>query len=407
MRRVFVATAIVLSALACGKSGVHTNTAGESAPDAADAAAAGSPDAAAPPGNDASAGDPFQRARTTTDLPDDAPGEWQVHVLYVEPSDRTAPRRLDEDGSIRRSITAWSAWLAARTGGPKLRIDTAGGLIDLTYVKLAAPFTEAAMAQGTTLAPNGPAFLRDRLQAELKKTFTDPKKLYLVYYDGLAFGRCGGAPLPPSLPGHFTSLYMGGIFSASFLTQPASAGVTQVTVYDPAAAGLPTSSGYKATLGTESVSVVGVSGTTVTLAAPLASAHAASEILVAETRAPDCRSNPFSPNGIALGYEDYSGAHETLHTLGIVSSAAKYHSTTAAAGHLNEASAGGTSDLMYQGTSPWGCSGNHVDPQSSPCVLDPAHENYFALPAGSAAIDLAKSVFVTPTPAGAVAPPSW
>lgn len=406
MRRLLVASALVLAAFACSKSSVRTDTAGE-APTADAGADARGADAGANDAADVVVADAFRRPRTTTDLPDDAAGEYQVHVLYVEPSDRTAAARLDEDGSIRRSVTAWSGWLAARMGGAKLRIDTAGGIIDVTYAKLAAPFTEAAMAQGTTLAPNGPAFLRDRLEAELKKTFADPKKIYLVYYDGLAFGHCGGAPLPPSLVGHFSALYTGGIFSASFLTQAASAGASQVTVYDPAAAGLPTSS-YAAKLGTESVSVTSVSGTTVTLAAPLASAHAMGEILVADTRPPDCRANPFSSNGVALGYADYSGAHETLHALGIVSSAAKYHSTTAAAGHLSEASAGGTNDLMYQGDKPWTCSvGNHDGPQASPCVLDPAHENYFMLAAGSAAIDLAKSVFVDPTPANAVAPPGW
>lgn len=368
---------------------------------------ASTPPGCAPAAAGAAGDDPFRRARTTTDLADDAPGAYQVHVLYVEPSDRTPAVRLDEEGSIRRSVTAFEAWLASRLGGAKLRFDTCGGVLDVTHVKLAAPFTEAAMAQGTTLAPNGPAFLRDRLEKELAKTFADPKKLYLVYYDGLAFGHCGGGPLPPSLVGRVSALYTGGIFSASFLTQAASAGSSQVTVYDPPAAGL-AAAPFAGKLGSESVSVTAVSGTTVTLASPLAAPHALGEVLVASTRPPDCRDNPFSSNGSALGYTDYSGAHELMHALGIVSSAAKYHSATAAPGHLSEASAGGTNDLMYQGTQAWTCAvGIHASPQASPCVLDPAHENYVALPVGSAAIDLTKSVFLDPLPAGAVTPPGW
>lgn len=358
------------------------------------------------PSNGAPVDDPYRRVRTTAELPDDQPDSYQIHALYVEPSDRDSNPRLDEDGSIRRSITAWSAWLAARTGGPKLRVDTCGGVIDVTYVKLASQFTEVAMAQGTTLAPNGTVYLRDRLEATLKTTFADPKKIYLVYYDGLSFGHCGGAPRPPGLIGHFPGLFIGGLFHASFLTQIANAGDTHLTVYDPAAAGL-SSGSYTAKLGSENVSVTGITGTDVTLASPLSAAHAVGEMILGDVRPPDCRSNPFSANGISLGYTDYSGPHEVLHTLGIVASAAKFYSTTAP-GHLTEASAGGTSDLMYQGAMPWTCSGPiHANPQVSPCVLDPAHENYMALPSGSAAIDLAQSVFLEPTPPNAQVPPGW
>jgi len=62
---------------------------------------------------------------------------------------------------------------------------------------------------------------------------------------------------------------------------------------------------------------------------------------------------------------------------------------------------------MYQGGLPWGCSAPHPSPASSPCVLDPARENYFEHDAGDGVVDLAKSVFLDPKPANAVLPPGW
>ena len=345
--------------------------------------------------------------RTTSDPPDDAPDDSRIHVLYVEPSDRTAPARLDEDGSIRRSVTAFNGWLQARTGGSRFRIDTCKGVIDVTYVKLADPLSEAALAQGTTLEPKGTVFLRDRLEAELKKTFADPKTIYLVYYDGLSFGHCGGAPFPPLLLGRFPVHYVGGIFSSSFLTEPPNAGAKRLTVYDPRAAGLPGGT-YAAKLGSERVTVASVSAATVTLAAPLGMSHGVGEMISADERPQDCRANPFSSDGTSLGYSDYTGAHELLHALGIVNGSAPHHSTTAAAGHLTESSGGGTNDLMYQGTRSWTCAGGvHANPSVSTCVLDPAHANYWMLPESSAAVDLSRSVYLDPTPPDPRTPPGW
>lgn len=357
------------------------------------------------PAAGASPSDPFRRARAASDLPDDAPGEYQIHLAYVEPGDRSPEARLDENGAIRRSVTAWNAWLAARLGGPKLRIDTCKGVLDVTHVKLPANVTEAAMAQGTGgLQPGGPSWIRDRIEDLLAPTFNDPKKITLAFYDGLAFGSCAQAPLPPG-PGRMAVVYVGGIYASSYLTAAAPAGATQLSVPTPSSTGLRTTA-FAAKLGTESVSVTSVSGTTVTLAAPLAAAHPAGELLVANDRAPDCRQNPYSSDGAALGYADYTGVHEMLHALGIVASDAKFHAA-AYPGHLTKASAGGTNDLMFQGPEAWACaSGIHASPAASPCVLDPGHTSYVNL-AGAPGVDLAKSVFLTPTPAGALPPPGW
>lgn len=352
----------------------------------------------------APADDPYRRVRSTRDQPDDQPDAYQIHILYVEPADVTAAVRLDEDGSLRRSVTAWLAWMARQTGGAKLRFDTCDGVLDVTYVKLRPELDEHGLAYRS----GEPAYLRDRLEAELKQEFNHPRKLYLVYYEGLALGECADAAHPPELPGRFMVVYLGNRFSASVLTAAAKAGDTTVEVYDPSKTDLPQGRRFLARLGTETVEVTAVAGTRVRLAAGLAKAHPIGTLLQDEDHPPDCRDNPFSADGEELGYMDFSSAHESLHLLGIVSRGAPHHADRPVApGHLNSKAKGGAYDLMYQGLEddpPWGCDGPTA---SATCVLDPGHSEYFGLPAGSCHADLAKSVFLEPTAPGAVPPPSW
>lgn len=354
-------------------------------------------DAAAPPG------------RATEDLPDDAPGAYQIHVLYVVPAERTPSAPLDTDGSIRRSVAAFGAWFAHQTGGPRLRFDTADGVLDVTYVQLAPPYTERALAEGTVGAPGGPDYLRDRLEALLAPRFADPHKMYLVYWDGLAFRHCGGAPLPPLLHGHMPSLQVGGLFASSFLTAAAAVGATELAVHPLAA--LPFDAPpFDATLGGEAVRVIALGDDRLTLAAPLAAAHPAGEPLQAATTIPDCRANPFSPDGHTLGYWEFSGAHEILHALGIAPpEAADYAPPPVAPGHLAATGPDGTADLMYQGAANWGCLEFPPAPTAaaSACRLDSGHRNYRAVTGRAVSVDLAASVFLDPTPPGAVAPPGW
>ena len=358
------------------------------------------------PSRDAAAAGPL--ARSNVDRPDDSPGAYQVHVLYVEPSDRTAPRPLDTDGTLERSVTAFNAWLSSRTAGPKLRFDTYQGALDITYVKLAAPYTEEEIAEGRSTAPKGPAFVRDRLQNILKTTFNDPKKLYLTYWDGLAFGRCGGAAYPPSLPGHFTGQYIGGVFGATYLIAAAPRGVTTLAVYSTSELALPAVP-FRATLGAETMTVTAVQPTALVVDTPLASAHAVGEALRSQTTIPDCRSNAFSRDGKQLNYWEYSGAHESLHALGIVSaSALDFAPMPVAAGHLAKQNPVGTKDLMYQGTEPWGCptTPSPDNPSASECELDPQHRNYVH-PSAAGAVDLSLSAFLDPPASNASAPPAW
>lgn len=359
--------------------------------------------------------EPFQRQRTTEDQPDDAPDQAQIHVLYVEPSDRTASPQLDTDGSLRRSVNAFEAWFASRMGGSKPRFDTCEGVLDVTYVKLAAPYTQLALATGTSLTgavinPVGPDYTRDRLVKALKKQFADPRKLYLVYYDGLGFGRCGGAAYPPSIADHFTQLTVGGLFESSLLWGDAAAGATTITLFDTSQLPLPMAP-FDAKLGDETVHVASISGNAATLSAPLAKAHAKPEILHAVTKTPDCRANPFSSDGQQLDYWEYAAAHESMHPLGIVpDDAPDFAMPPVAPGHLSATNPGaGTADLMYEGSEPWTCPTTPPAPNASasPCKLDPLHRNYFQRTADGTHVDLARSAFLDPTPDGAQLPPKW
>ncbi len=365
------------------------------------AARDGGPVSCSPAPDGSPAGEKWARIRTTEDQPDDFAGAYQIHVIYAEPSDRTAPVQLDVNGSIRRSVNALNTWLASRANGSKFRFDTCNGDLDITYVKL--PVTEGEMATGT----NAPAFIRDRLEATLAPAFSDPKKLYLVYWDGLTYGRCGGAPLPPDLKGHFTTLNVGGIFLATFLTTAATAGQTTLSVYSTTEMGLPAAP-FDATIGTEAIRVTAITATTLTLSTGLLAAHPLRQTVRAKTTIPDCRANPFSNNGTQLTYWEMSAAHECLHPLGIVSKFAADHAAPpTAAGHVGLSAQAQTADLMFQGIEPWGCSGTVPNAAASPCQLDPGHRNYFQLPAGSEAIDLAKSSFLEPSASDASPPPGW
>ncbi len=340
----------------------------------------------------ASPEDMYRRKRSTADLPDDHGSAYQLHVLYVEPNDRTATRELDTDGSIRRSVTAWNGWLAARTSGPKLRVDTCGGVIDVTYVKLRSELLESAMADGTAREPAGPRMLRDRLEAELSSVFKDPHKLYLVYYDGRAFGSCGGAPLPPAQRGHMTALYVGGLLAATSLASDAAGGATQVGLAAAAEVGFPAAP-FDATLVGENVRVTSLIGGTATLGTPLKEGHKKGEVLQARAHPPDCRANAFSADGKALGQVEYTTMRETLHALGIVAEPPV-----------------DVDDVMYQGDAPWGCLANlGATAGDSPCQLDPKHRHYFRLSPSSKAVDLALSAFFD-APSGTAAgrlPPGW
>ncbi len=343
----------------------------------------------------------FERARATQDLPDDEPGAYQVHVLYVEPKGRTSSPALDTSGSIRRSLEATNAWLALQTGGRSLRFDRAGGAIDITFVKLS--LDENEVAEGGDGGAADPLAARTRLEQALASSLTDAKKLYLAFYDGLYLGSCGNSPRP----GHLPIVYVGGVWSSTFLTSQAAASATSLSVYDTTQLPLPVTP-FDAKLGAETVTVTSIAGNVATLAAPLGAQHATGELLLPSSRPQDCRLNARSSTGSDLHYEDFAAMHELFHALGIVADGAPdIAPPPVAGGHLSASSPAGTADLMYQGAAPWGCSVDSTSAQTSPCKVDPSHRNYLDLPDASPLVDLGKSVFVTPTAADARLPEGW
>ena len=135
--------------------------------------------------------------RSTQDRPDDVVAP-QVHVVYAVASDGT-DRRLDVDGTIARSVLAWNGWLARESGGGRIRLDTADGRLDVTFVRLRSSEAE--------YASEGP-YVRDRIERELG--LQAPHKMYAVYFDGPSMMSCGGSFWPPAKPGNVVALYLRG-----------------------------------------------------------------------------------------------------------------------------------------------------------------------------------------------------
>ena len=136
--------------------------------------------------------------RATADRRDDVTGP-QVHALYVVPADR-ADRGLDTNGTIAASFANWQGWLRGQTFNNGLRLDTSGGELDVTFVRLAR--TDAQLA-GRGLD------LRDVLEDELRaQGIVRAGKVYAAYYDGSSTAACGGGAWPPRLPGVVAALYL-------------------------------------------------------------------------------------------------------------------------------------------------------------------------------------------------------
>jgi Divergent InlB B-repeat domain len=112
--------------------------------------------------------------RATADRSDDI-STAQIHVIYAVPNDQP-DRALDTDGTIASSVGAIQAWLRSQTGGPGLRIDTYQGEPDITFVQLSQP--DAAYSSASNIY--------EAVFDELRQTYHDPNKAYLVYYEGSA-----------------------------------------------------------------------------------------------------------------------------------------------------------------------------------------------------------------------------
>ena len=132
--------------------------------------------------------------RATADRPDDRPGP-QVRLLYLLPAD--APdRALDTGGTIAASLDAGNRWLRERTGR-SLDLDTAGGALDVTFVRL--PRTAAAYESVRTRAA-----VQDDLRAMGQD---DGEDTLLGFYAGRDGGsRCGESFIGPRTEDAFLAL---------------------------------------------------------------------------------------------------------------------------------------------------------------------------------------------------------
>jgi hypothetical protein len=255
-----------------------------------------------------------------------------MHVMYVVTSDG-ADGSLDTNGKICNSVINFTSWMKSQSGGRSIRLDTKGGALDIQFVRLTK--TDAQMKGTANVADvdTGIAYLRDRIERELKNGgLLAAQKLYAVYYGGSSTWSCGGGAYPPGLVGQVGALYLNG----------------------------------------------------------------------APPGAPACNTNVLGKTGGPPGYLDYAMLHEIVHTLGFVASGAPHQHS---AGHVADLGATQSRDLMYAarpGTSDPGWGTN--DPAG--LILDIGHDDYFDH--GQAGLlDLAKSAFIEPLPAGASPPPGW
>ncbi|MDQ6688649.1 MAG: hypothetical protein M3Z50_13830 [Actinomycetota bacterium] len=131
--------------------------------------------------------------RHFADQPDDFPGASQVHLVYAVPRDGT-DAALDTNGTLRATVGSWEGWLAGQTGGRRVRLDTAIGQPDITFVRLG--HTDAQLVSKGV-------YIRDEIERELRARGFDRRgKVYAVYYGGsVKDSSCGTAPLPPEQPG--------------------------------------------------------------------------------------------------------------------------------------------------------------------------------------------------------------
>lgn len=119
--------------------------------------------------------------RSYADRPDDVPGMYQVHFLYVLPADAEDYQR-DLDGKINATADTVNDWLSSQTGGSRVRFDTYQGELDITFVQMdmtSQEFIDASISQY-----GGKYWIRDILEAELVKTgLFQPGKIYVSMFE--------------------------------------------------------------------------------------------------------------------------------------------------------------------------------------------------------------------------------
>ncbi len=110
------------------------------------------------------------RSRTVLDQPDEMPST--IHTVYLLPADGV-DEQWDINGTIESIVGSMQSWLRERTNGRGLRLDSAKGELDISFVRL--PLSRAQMAA----APFTGKPLMDGLYA---LGFNDLEKIYAVWY---------------------------------------------------------------------------------------------------------------------------------------------------------------------------------------------------------------------------------
>ena len=120
--------------------------------------------------------------RYERDQPDDREGP-QLHAVYALPSD-VEDGGLDRYGDIERSLASIQHWLSDELG-QRLKVDTAGGQPDVTFLRL--PFTaQEGEERADALVMDIAAAIGDRFGSSSNKA-------YAVYYAGRFGDVCGSA----------------------------------------------------------------------------------------------------------------------------------------------------------------------------------------------------------------------
>ena len=142
--------------------------------------------------------------RATLDRPDDVRGP-QIHVVYAVPRGGK-DRLLDRKGVLADSVASWNRWLRAQTGGSELRLDTARGLLDVTFFQSPLRADEMEEQDGWVVTT---------LERELEDSNAlAPGKVYAIYYDGPSNVGCGQGSWPPYFSGRTAASYLRGLRGA-------------------------------------------------------------------------------------------------------------------------------------------------------------------------------------------------
>jgi hypothetical protein len=153
--------------------------------------------------------------RSLTDRPDNNPGMYQVHFLYVLPADGTDYQR-DLDGKINVTVDAVNEWFAAQTGGSRFRFDTYQGELDITFVQL--NMTSQQVIDASVSQYGGKYWIRDVLESELlEMNLFQPGKIYVSLFEISNHpSTCADAAHPDDLMGRMAGLYPSAILDGGY-----------------------------------------------------------------------------------------------------------------------------------------------------------------------------------------------